>query len=1086
MKKFLPKSGLLTFVFLITNLFFASGVFAQATVYSDKDDYSPGEYVLVQGSGWLPGETVSFHFDEDPQPATCLLSHDLTAVADLNGDIYNKEFLVKINHLGVAFVLTATGQTSERVAITEFTDGSLSVSPGTACGIGTTAIFTLTTSGLDTTKEMKLYKGTVLTGTLVHTFSSTNLTYTISNVQLSNAGSYYYIASKSNGTAENGAANFYANVISNNTISANQTICSGSSASDLIGTTSTVSIGDVSYRWYSSTDGVNFSPINGTSGNNSNYSPGVLTAAIWYKRVVSSKGTNSGNCSIDSNVIKITVIAGTENLGTVAGSETVCAGSLGVGYSVQNSPNISSFNWSVPSGAIIASGSGTNAITVDFGSTAGNVSVTGTNICGTNTPAIIKAVTINPLPTTVTVAAAGTFCNSTTITASNGSSGTIYFQGTTSGGTSTATASSSQTITTSGTYYFRAQSVAGCWGAEGSVAVTINPLPTAVAVGGGGTFCNSTIIAASNGSSGTIYFQGTTSGGTSTATASSSQTITTSGTYYFRAQSVAGCWGAEGSVAVTINPLPTAVAVGGAGTFCNSTIIAASNGSSGTIYFQGTTSGGTSTATVSSSQTITSSRTYYFRARSVAGCWGVEGSAIVTINPNPTFTTSSTNVNCYGNGNGEIKITTSASSPMFSMDNGANYTSGTSPFTFSGLSLTTYQVKVKSGTCESETASVTITEPALLTANAVETTAVVCYGESNGVATVTPAGGNGGYTYLWSDGQITAAATGLAAGNYTVTVTDSKGCEIKTDPVTITEPALLTAMITPVKKYVYFGAPGDQTATITATPSGGTAPYTFKITMQTDATAPVAFAAQRLDGRLICDFMTAAGDEVWTPGTNTSSSTGILCGTDSFTASSTSIPVYGSYSVNVTLLANAKFIATVTDANGCSYVIPYSQAAYVVAEDARCFAGKSSNVKVKMCHQTGSPKNPCIEICVDESAVASHLAHGDFLGKCSDNCKDPKLVARPVVKGKEEIIEIADFNVLAYPNPSNYQFNLNVIGGSDEPVEVVVYDMLARMVKRIAKPNAKDIQFGEELPSGEYLLLVRQGENQKAINVIKK
>lgn len=87
--------------------------------------------------------------------------------------------------------------------------------------------------------------------------------------------------------------------------------------------------------------------------------------------------------------------------------------------------------------------------------------------------------TVNTVPAAVTVNDAGTFCGSTTLTASGGTGGTIYFQGTTSGGTSTATVSSSEIITASGTYYFRAQSAEGCWGAEGSAVVTINPLPAA-------------------------------------------------------------------------------------------------------------------------------------------------------------------------------------------------------------------------------------------------------------------------------------------------------------------------------------------------------------------------------------------------------------------------------------------------------------------------------------------------------------------------------------------------------------------------------------------------------------------------------
>jgi len=245
-------------------------------------------------------------------------------------------------------------------------------------------------------------------------------------------------------------------------------------------------------------------------------------------------------------------------------------------------------------------------------------------------------VTINPLPTIVTVSGGGSVCGSTTISASGGTGGTIYYQGTTSGGTSTAIASTSQTITSSGTYYFRAQSSAGCWGPEGSVTVTINPAPVAVTVSGAGTFCGSTTISASGGTGGTIYFQGTTIGGTSTAIASTSQTITSSGTYYFRAQSAAGCWGPEGSATVTIDAAPAAVTVSGAGTFCGSTTISASGGSGGTIYFQGTTSGGTSTASASTSQNISTSGTYYFRSMSSAGCWGPEGSTTVFINTVPS------------------------------------------------------------------------------------------------------------------------------------------------------------------------------------------------------------------------------------------------------------------------------------------------------------------------------------------------------------------------------------------------------------------------------------------------------------------
>lgn len=53
-------------------------------------------------------------------------------------------------------------------------------------------------------------------------------------------------------------------------------------------------------------------------------------------------------------------------------------------------------------------------------------------------------------------------------------------------------------------------------------------------------------------------------------------------------------------------------------------------------------------------------------------------------------------------------------------------------------------------------------------------TNVTCNGGTNGTATVIPAGGTNHYSYLWSpSGGTNATATGLAAGTYTVTVTDT-------------------------------------------------------------------------------------------------------------------------------------------------------------------------------------------------------------------------------------------------------------------------------------------------------------------------
>ncbi len=255
-------------------------------------------------------------------------------------------------------------------------------------------------------------------------------------------------------------------------------------------------------------------------------------------------------------------------------------------------------------------------------------------------------------PGPVTVSGGGTYCGSTVITASGLSGFTVYFQGTTSGGTSQSNPSTSETITSSGIYYFRTFD-GNCWGTEGSAAVSINAVPGAVSVSGDTVQCGGTVtLHASGGSGGTIYWQGMTSGGISTATASTSQTTGTSGTYYFRSFNQ-GCWGPEGSATVTINAVPGVVSVSGDTVQCGGTVtLQASGGLGGTLYWQGMTSGGMSTATASSSQTVDTSGTYYFRSYN-QGCWGSEGSATVTIEPaigSPVFIPGPDTSRCQGAG----------------------------------------------------------------------------------------------------------------------------------------------------------------------------------------------------------------------------------------------------------------------------------------------------------------------------------------------------------------------------------------------------------------------------------------------------
>jgi hypothetical protein len=90
MKTFYPNL-IIDFLFIITNLFFAFGAFAQtATVTTDKDDYVQVSMLLPEPVGKLVKRLVFISMK--PKPATCLLSHDITTVADANGNIDNRQF----------------------------------------------------------------------------------------------------------------------------------------------------------------------------------------------------------------------------------------------------------------------------------------------------------------------------------------------------------------------------------------------------------------------------------------------------------------------------------------------------------------------------------------------------------------------------------------------------------------------------------------------------------------------------------------------------------------------------------------------------------------------------------------------------------------------------------------------------------------------------------------------------------------------------------------------------------------------------------------------------------------------------------
>ncbi|WP_152547384.1 MBG domain-containing protein, partial [Flavobacterium seoulense] len=151
--------------------------------------------------------------------------------------------------------------------------------------------------------------------------------------------------------------------------------------------------------------------------------------------------------------------------------------------------------------------------------------------------------------------------------------------------------------------------------------------------------------------------------------------------------------------------------------------------------------------------------------------------------------------------------------------------SGGTAATATGLAAGTYTCTITDANGCQGTKSFTITQPTALNTTAGSKTDVSCNGGSNGTATVSPTGGTPGYTYSWSpSGGTAATATGLAAGTYTVTVTDANGCQ-GTKSFTIAQPTALSLTTGGGKTDV--SCNGGSNGTATVSPTGGTPSYTY-------------------------------------------------------------------------------------------------------------------------------------------------------------------------------------------------------------------------------------------------------------------
>ncbi|HLP19235.1 MAG TPA: gliding motility-associated C-terminal domain-containing protein [Chitinophagales bacterium] len=183
---------------------------------------------------------------------------------------------------------------------------------------------------------------------------------------------------------------------------------------------------------------------------------------------------------------------------------------------------------------------------------------------------------------------------------------------------------------------------------------------------------------------------------------------------------------------------------------------------------------------------------------------------------------SQTNVSCVGFGDGKFTVHVNGGiGPYQYSINGISYQdSGT----FTGLVAGTYTVVGRDSKGCTESTTVTIAPPTPFTVVVDSVHNVLCNGSATGDIFISLTGGTPAFTYTWTPGGAgTEDLIGVAAGNYTVSVVDSKGCTT-TGSASISQPLPLFLN---VASYNDLLCAGDSSGAIDITANGGVPPYSY-------------------------------------------------------------------------------------------------------------------------------------------------------------------------------------------------------------------------------------------------------------------
>ncbi len=315
----------------------------------------------------------------------------------------------------------------------------------------------------------------------------------------------------------------------------------------------------------------------------------------------------------------------------------------------------------------------------------------------------------------------------------------------------------------------------------------------------------------------------------------------------------------------------------------------------------------------------------------------------------------------------------------------------------------------------SESTGFCVQESSPLSGNVVSTTNVSCFNGNNGSAEVEAQGGTSPYFYSWSSGQNTAAVSNLAAGTYTVSITDNAGSQVNVQ-VTITQPSLLSANASSQSATCF----GSSNGSVSLSVSGGTAPYSYSWSNGS--------SSQNLNGVgsgsysiVVSDAngcSTNASANVSQPAniSASASSTDASCngandGSVSLSVSGGTTPYSyswsnGASSQNLSNVGGGSYSVVVTDANGCNAntSVNVNTGDTPVQPELACYETASFNTTTCSWEVSGDmPAQPaiaCYETASFNTTTCSWEVRGDMPTQPQIACYETASSIRQLALGK--------------------------------------------------------------------------------------